>query len=202
MLKNYSKIAVAGSIVLALALGLGLASAQGDQAGNPAAGNEGDGAKPSPAAVLNQAQTTMSQITAATASASRQLRQARKDKDIIKVTCLDDNLSQLETAGKTAAGRISSLQAAIASNNQSRISHDSAVLGALATRAGALSAAANQCVGQEKKFQGEGSLSVTADKNITRQDTVQSSPSATGAASLEADGAAVLATPQASSPID
>jgi hypothetical protein len=111
-----------------------------------------------PEALLAQAKASMATIDSAASVISRMLRDARTDKDAVKVLCLDDKLNQIDTAKRTVGERVDAMEAAVASGATETLEFDSAVIGALETRANSLSAEAQQCIGEEKGFSGGSQL--------------------------------------------
>ncbi len=88
-------------------------------------------------------------MEAAADHVGRMLRDARNKKDVVKTLCLDDKLSQMNVAARSATDRVAAIEAAAKAGNTERVGHDNAVLEALAARGTALSAEANQCIGEE-----------------------------------------------------
>lgn len=77
------------------------------------------------------------------------LAQARRDKDIIRVTCLNDKLTQVDANLRTLQERIGNLQAAVQSSDTDRRDHEYTVITVLAQKFTVLEQEANQCVGQD-----------------------------------------------------
>jgi hypothetical protein len=80
----------------------------------------------------------------------RMLEEAKEERDVVKVLCLDDKLSQMGIARRAAGERSQSLSDAVGLNDQ-------------VTQ---LSAEANQCIGVEAVFVGDSRVSVDIDPNI------------------------------------
>jgi hypothetical protein len=121
--------------------------------------------------MLTRAKAAMSSIESAAAVISRMLRDARNEKDVVKVLCLDDKLNQIDVAKRSVSERVEAMGAALSSGNADRVEFDFAVVGALEERANSLSAEANQCIGEEKGFVGGAKLEVKVDPDIPVQDT-------------------------------
>ncbi|HSC85671.1 MAG TPA: hypothetical protein VLC09_00290 [Polyangiaceae bacterium] len=162
-----------------LAFGVGLVSAQEATASSESA--------PSAEAMKSKATTVVSSLDQASQSIGRMLREARTAKDVVKAYCLDDKLSQVDVAKRSAAERADSLNDALATGNMERAQHDFEVIGALEERANGLTAEAQQCIGEEKGYAGGSSLKVTIDPTIPQNDTALPPPS---------PATAVLAPPQ------
>ena len=105
-------------------------------------------------------------IDRARAAVHRQVEQARRDKDVVKVTCLNDKLVQLDVALRTMRNAATSLERAKREGNADASQHQTSVIAALRTRADQLAAEANQCIGQEAAYVGGSTVSVTIDPSI------------------------------------
>lgn len=73
------------------------------------------------------------------------LDEARKESDIIKITCLDDKLTQINVNLRTAESRLDALRKAV---DPDRRIHEYTVLTVLAQKLQVLDQEAHQCVGQ------------------------------------------------------
>lgn len=78
-----------------------------------------------------------------------QLDRSREQRDAVKVTCLDDKLSQVDVAIRSARERKGALQAAVSRHDAEMSNHEFAMLSVLAQRADQINAEANECVGEE-----------------------------------------------------
>lgn len=170
-----NSIKIGGAAAGLLLLSLGVVRAQSAEA-TPVAGDAASTATPpatpkTPQQILEEGRATLDRMEATADNVSRMLREARKKKDVVKTLCLDDVLSQLNVAARSATDRVASIEAAAATNNKERAEHDDAVLGALSKRATELSAEANQCVGEETGVLGESTLEITVDDDIPKEDT-------------------------------
>jgi hypothetical protein len=77
---------------------------------------------------------------------SQLLDEARREADIIRVTCLNDKLTQANANLRTAQSRLGSLQKA---TDQELRNHEFTVLSVLGQKFQVLEQQANQCVGQD-----------------------------------------------------
>ncbi|MFW6067493.1 MAG: hypothetical protein ACOC97_04085 [Myxococcota bacterium] len=77
------------------------------------------------------------------------LDQARRERDIIRVTCLNDKLTQVNANLRTLEERIGNLQAAAEANDGDRRNHEYTVITVLAQKLSVLEQEANQCIGQD-----------------------------------------------------
>ncbi len=100
----------------------------------------------------------------------RQLTTAKEQKDVVKTLCLNDKLSQIELAIRTAKDRMDGLSSAVALSDVDRSRHQFTVLQVLRDRVNTLVSEANQCIGEETGFVGESEITVEIDPNIADTD--------------------------------
>ena len=100
----------------------------------------------------------------------RQLEQARQAKDVVKTLCLNDKLTQIDVATRTARDRYAALKGAVSRNDLDRSRHEFTVLQVLRDRVRALVSEANQCIGEETGFIGDSTVLVEIDPNIPDTD--------------------------------
>jgi hypothetical protein len=100
----------------------------------------------------------------------RQLEQARQAKDVVKTLCLNDKLTQIDVATRTAKDRHAALKVAVGQNDLDRSRHEFTVLQVLRDRVRALVSEANQCIGEETPFMGDSNVIVEIDPNIPDTD--------------------------------
>ncbi len=159
------------SLTGTLLVGIGVASAQEGQpaavaAPQPAVVAPAPEPVLTPAQMLDEGRTTLERMEIGAENIRRQLRDARQAHDVVKALCLDDKLSQMDVAKRTASERLTGLEGAVQSNNGERTKHEFAVLGALRERGEGLVAEANQCIGEETGFVGESRVTLVVDPNI------------------------------------
>lgn len=165
-------IQIAGASLLALSLSFGLVSAQDAVSSVAQPSEEATQADTrSPEQLLADAQASLDKMEASADNIARALRSAREEKDVVMTLCLDDKLNQMNVAARSAADRVASIEAAVASGNAKRAAHDDAVLGALALRGNELSAEANQCIGEDSGVLGATTLELKVDPAIPKSDT-------------------------------
>jgi hypothetical protein len=162
-------------LVGTLTVGLGVASAQQAQPEPAAAVASPPVAAPAevtltPTQMFEKAKVSLDQMEAGAETIQRQLREARQARDVVKALCLDDKLTQMNVAKRTAGERVSSLEAASRTGNTERSRHEYAVISALSERAQSLSAEANQCLGEDMGYLGESRLTMTVDPNVADAD--------------------------------
>src|SRR5579863_1480472 len=100
----------------ALLLGHGIAAAQAQAQGAPAAPDATAGlARPvtlTPQEELAQSEGILSRMDTSRSVVRRQLEQARAQRDVVKTLCLNDKLNQLDVAIRSARERRQALEAA------------------------------------------------------------------------------------------
>lgn len=120
---------------------------------------------------LSAADATVARMKNSATAIRRQLEQARREKDVVKVLCLDDKLSQSDVAVRSAEERRGALEAAASKNDSEASTHESTVLAVLAQRSSQVSAEANQCIGEEAAFTNSEQAVTKIDPNISRTET-------------------------------
>ena len=103
----------------------------------------------SPAAQAQAAEAAVANANASCTAQSQALQSAKRDKDIIRATCLDDKLSQCNANLQNIKRREAALNEAIAEGDTGRGNHEFTVIGVLSQKFKMLAQAANQCVGQD-----------------------------------------------------
>ena len=124
----------------------------------------------SPQEELTQADTVLARIDAAAATVRRQLESARQARDVVKTLCLNDKLSQVDVANRSARDRQSALQSAVQRNDAELANHEFAIMTVLRQRVEQLTAEANQCIGEEMAFIGQTAIVTTIDPNLPGED--------------------------------
>jgi hypothetical protein len=124
-----------------------------------------------PEEMLNRAKQFVAGIEQSSGSISRQLQAARKERDVVRVLCLNDKLNQVDVALGSARDRLGSLRTAAARADADGSRHEYTVLEVLNDRVRVLVNESNQCVGEETGFIGEAEVSVSVDPNLPNADT-------------------------------
>jgi hypothetical protein len=150
----------------AVALIAGTAAAQNP---NPTSISFGGNVQTSGADMLAKAQTLVSSASAAATTVSGQLQQARKDKDVVKTLCLNDVLSQIDTAQRTMTQRQTQLQSASGANDTELMNHEFTILSVLGQRVAQLQTQASNCIGTTDVSANE-SVIMSIDPGIAQSD--------------------------------
>lgn len=121
---------------------------------------------------MREGRRIIDSVTAVRRRVSDMLDRARQERDIIKVNCLNDKLTQLDVTLRSAREHHDLLQTAVGINNEGQRNHEYALLTIFRQRVEALEAEARQCVGEEAGSFGEGTtISVRVNPNIPFGDT-------------------------------
>ena len=100
----------------------------------------------------------------------RQLAEARDNRDVVRVLCLNDKLNQIDLAIRTANDRVEALNAATTESDGVRAKHEFTVLQVLKERVTTLSGEANQCVGEETGFIADSKVKVDINPSVADAD--------------------------------
>ena len=130
----------------------------------------------SPQEQLAESDRMLVRMEQAAAGVRKMLQQARESKDVVKTLCLNDKLSQIDVAIRSARDRKTSLQAAATRNDQELTNHEFTILTVLRQRAEQLTAEANQCIGEEAAFIGDTHVVTTVDPTLPNSDDTQYPP--------------------------
>jgi len=163
------------SVCLVLAGAGGLAYAQ------TGSGDDGSGSEDASTGVTRRADLTPEeQITEAeriqtdAQSLSQRvmsmLDEARREGDVVRVTCLDDKLTQINAHGRTLSDRIDSLQQATTTADGDRRNHEFTVISVLGQNFTQLERDANECIGQSMFETGTTRVVTTIDPNAPTGD--------------------------------
>ena len=109
----------------------------------------------SPAAQAKASRSAVASASASCAAQSQALKSAKREKDIIRATCLKDKLDQCKASLQSMKRRQVALNQAIAAGDSGSGNHEFTVIGVLSQKFKALTQAANQCVGQDLFDTGE-----------------------------------------------
>lgn len=101
----------------------------------------------------------------------KMLEEARRERDVVRTLCLNDKLSQIDVAIRSARDRRGQLQAAVTRNDVELSNHEFTILTVLRQRTEQLVAEANQCIGQESAFVGDTRTTVQIDPQIPPDQT-------------------------------
>ena len=98
------------------------------------------------------------------------LEKARKDKDTLKLTCLDDKLTQLNVTLRGVEERTKSLEVSIQTGNTTAADQNFAILKIYIDRIYKLNAEGENCLGESDVVLGKTSTTTEVDANISIYD--------------------------------
>jgi hypothetical protein len=165
-----SKSGLVIAVLVALATSAG-ASAQ-STSGAPAS-NALPAAPPSPQKQAAEAESIVGSGQRLSQRVTAMLSQARRENDIIKVTCLSDKLTQINANLRGAQQRLSALKTAV---DVDRRNHEYTVLTVLDQKFQVLDQEANQCVGQDMFEAGTTKVETDVDTELLPFDETGSVP--------------------------
>ncbi len=126
----------------------------------------------SPEQMKTEAATYVPQMEQGQGTVRRQLEEARAARDVVKVLCLNDKLTQLDVALRSGRERYSAFMIAAERGDSERSRHEFTVLQVLRDRARELVAEAAQCIGEETGFVGDSRITVDVDPDIPDDDPI------------------------------
>jgi hypothetical protein len=98
------------------------------------------------------------------------LDEARREGDIVRVTCLDDKLTQINAHVRTMSDRVESLQEATTTADPDRRNHEFTVITVLGQNFTQLERDANECIGQSLFETGTTRVVTEIDPNTPDED--------------------------------
>ncbi len=165
-LKWISVIALVGAAALA-----GSAAAQTGNTPPPAGDGQGTVGfqkrqQLTPEQQVVEADAQIGRMEQSATTVRKQLEQARASRDVVKTLCLNDKLSQIDVAIRSAKDRRQSLQLAAGRKDAEMANHEFTILTVLRQRTEQLSAEANQCIGEEAVLIGDSKITATIDPTL------------------------------------
>lgn len=170
-------------VVLGVGLAVGVAGAQTPTPGNnAAAGNAEVGqrrtANLSGPDQVREANAIVEEVRRVRRQVSDMLDSARQERDIIKVNCLNDKLTQIDVTLRSAREHQDLLQTAVSINNDGQRNHEFQLMNIFRSRSEVLETEARQCIGEETgTFDPTRTvITVRIDPNIPEEDPTQLTP--------------------------
>ncbi len=126
---------------------------------------------------LREAGHVIDSVTGTRRQVSDLLDRARQERDIIKVNCLNDKLTQIDVTLRSAREHQDLLQTAVTINNDGQRNHEFQLMTIFRSRAQALEGEARACIGEDTgTFDRDTRLTLIVDPNIADQDTTTLTP--------------------------
>lgn len=124
----------------------------------------------SPEEMSQEAGRIIAGMETSTRNVRKMLAQAREQRDVVKALCLDDKLTQMDVARRSADERAEALEQAVSRQDKELATHEYTILVVQKERVEQLAAEANQCIGVEAGFVGDTKVIVDIDPNLPGED--------------------------------
>jgi len=134
----------------------------------------------SPQDMLTQSQTYKANTMQTTQRLSQMVEEARKQKDVIRLTCLTDKVVQANANMNILDKALMSLQDAVGRNDEGASTHEFTRITIVNQKVQILGAEAEGCVGEELQFVGATKVDVEVSKDVRKDDTSQPATAGTG----------------------
>ena len=131
------------------------------QQGQASVANTGE--PPKPEELIAQGEGILRRGMAISKAVRTMLESARKDADIIRITCLDDKLTQINANLRSAETRLEALRKAVDADLRM---HEYTVLSVLGNKLQVLDQEAHQCVGESMYETGETTIVTEIDTDM------------------------------------
>ena len=141
-----------GGAAVALSVGAGLTLAQPaeERVGEPELSAEAStDARLTGPEQIARGEEIVAYATQLSQRARQMLDEAQQSADLIRATCVDDKLDQINAMMRSAESRLESLRDAVAASDDGRRNHEFTVLTVMAQNLRVLDTEAAQCVGQD-----------------------------------------------------
>ena len=167
-------------VVLGVGLAVGVAGAQtptpGNNAGAAEVGQRRTANLSGPDQV-REANAIVEEVRRVRRQVSDMLDSARQERDIIKVNCLNDKLTQIDVTLRSAQERQELLSNAVSLNNDGQRNHEFTLMTIYRGRSSSLEVEARQCICEGNGTFDQGSVvQMRVSNNITEQDTTTLRP--------------------------
>jgi hypothetical protein len=111
-----------------------------------------------------------SRVTQTSRRVTQMLDEARRERDIIRVTCLNDKSTQINANLTSVVARSESLRQAVQTNDDDRRNHEFTILTVLGQKVRTLEQEANQCLGQDIFETGDARVETSIDPAAPDED--------------------------------
>jgi hypothetical protein len=169
------------SLVAGWAMAQGGGTSEAVRSARPLNGNE----------QLHEAESALGEGRAATKRIQELVDEARRERDLIRMTCLTDKLAQYNAGLANLEQRIENLRAAVRSGDTGLASHEFTVTSVIRQKQEVLAREVNQCIGQDVYETGDTKVDLVIDGEPDSDPTLLSDP----------DGYQVPLVPPPSSPL-
>jgi hypothetical protein len=169
-IRKFLRLGWVGAIAAAGILGAAYAQ---ENATDPTAGTAADTSRTvqlSPEQMAVETDKILAGMDGAAKNVRKMLSDAREKNDVVKALCLDDKLTQIDVAQRSASERSAALRQAVSRQDQELATHEYTILVVLKDRVQQLTAEANQCIGVEAGYVGSTKVTVDIDPNLPSDD--------------------------------
>jgi hypothetical protein len=130
----------------------------------------------SPAQMAAETDASIGRMQQAATVVRHQLASAREARDVVKVLCLNDKLSQIDVAIRSGQERKAALASAVQRNDAELAGHQFTIVTVLRQRVEQLTVEANQCIGEELSFVGKTEVVTQVEPGMPGEDQTQYPP--------------------------
>ncbi len=127
--------------------------------------------KLSPEEQLAQSDVFIARMGVTASSVRKALEQSRTQRDVVKTLCLNDKLTQIDVAVRSAQDRRLRLEQAVARRDGDLSNHEFTILQVLRQRVDQLDFEAKQCLGTELQFLGDTKVITTIQPGMPGEET-------------------------------
>ncbi|MFH1438499.1 MAG: hypothetical protein ABIJ56_22510 [Pseudomonadota bacterium] len=148
----------------------------GEEGGQDTAESKVDAAKMSNEQMTQKADTTLTKLRDIRKYVQNLLDQARKAKDIIKITCLNDKLTQINVNIRTYEDRMQALGNSMKTGDKAARNHEFNVLVVLEQKVVTLRMEAETCIGEAEGYLGKTEVTVSRPTGMAELDPTDMPP--------------------------
>jgi hypothetical protein len=125
---------------------------------------------------LDQAERALGEGRVATKRIQELVDEARRERDLIRMTCLTDKLAQYNAGLANLEQRIENLRAAVRAGDTGRASHEFTVTSVIRQKQEVLAREVNQCIGQDVYETGDTKVDLVIDGEPDSDPTLLTDP--------------------------
>ena len=164
-------------VLLSIGVSVSVASAQNNPSGGTTEVRTQHTAQLSGPDQVREASEIINRMTATRRRVTELLDRARQVRDIIKVNCLNDKLTRIDVALRSAQTHQDLLQTAVSIDNNGQRNHEFQLMTILRSHSESFEAEARQCIGEDTgTFDRDTRVTWLVDSNIAEQDTTSLQP--------------------------
>jgi hypothetical protein len=161
------------SLGLSATIGVGAAFAQRGTKSEPDSELLKQVQQVSPQEMMTSSKNYMAQMSSAQKRAEELVEVARKKKDVVKLNCVNDKLTQMKAYNTLAVRAMENLTLANQQNNDEARRHEYTRMSILNQKVTVLKTEAENCVGEDASYVGATRVDVDVDPNIPQEDPTE-----------------------------